>query len=51
LSEGRKAPVRVPTERGVRSFAVGLFAFLLFVGPWMGLAGLLWLKAQQMKPL
>jgi hypothetical protein len=30
---------------------VGLLAFILFVCPWMGVAGLLWLKARQTRPL
>jgi hypothetical protein len=30
---------------------MGLLAFILFVCPWMGLAGLLWLRQQRTKPL
>ncbi|MET3409656.1 hypothetical protein ABIC30_000808 [Methylobacterium sp. 1030] len=30
---------------------MGLVAFIVFVCPWMGIAGLLWMRAQQAKPL
>ena len=30
---------------------MGLVAFIVFVCPWMGVAGLLCLRAQQAKPL
>jgi hypothetical protein len=30
---------------------VGLLAFILFVCPWMALAGLMWLKERQTRPL
>jgi len=30
---------------------MGLVAFIVFVCPWMGVAALLWLRAQQAKPL
>ncbi len=30
---------------------MGLLAFILFVCPWMGVAGLMWLKERQTRPL
>jgi hypothetical protein len=30
---------------------MGLVAFIVFVCPWMGIAGLLWMRARQAKPL
>jgi hypothetical protein len=30
---------------------MGLLAFIVFVCPWMGIAGLLWMKERQTRPL